>query len=70
MAVPVCKVEGTSSGEEAETNFFIVSKTFSKETFKQERDAILKYAEEFLIFLNVFQNYNMCQKSRELNCHL
>ena len=30
----------------------IVSKTFSKETFKQERDTILKYAEEFLIFLN------------------
>lgn len=30
----------------------IVSKTVYKETFKQERDAILKYAEEFLIFLN------------------
>lgn len=30
----------------------IVSKTVSKETFKQERDIILKYAEEFLIFLN------------------
>lgn len=30
----------------------IVSRTFSKETFKQERDTILKYAEEFLIFLN------------------
>lgn len=30
----------------------IISRTFSKETFKQERDAILKYAEEFLIFLN------------------
>ena len=30
----------------------IVSKTVSKETFKQERDTILKYAEEFLIFLN------------------
>ena len=26
VAVPVCKVEGTSSGVEAETNFFIVSK--------------------------------------------
>ncbi len=30
----------------------IISRTFSKETFKQERDTILKYAEEFLIFLN------------------
>lgn len=30
----------------------IVSKTVYKETFKQERDTILKYAEEFLIFLN------------------
>lgn len=30
----------------------IVARTFSKETFKQERDTILKYAEEFLIFLN------------------
>ena len=30
----------------------VTLKTKSKEAFKRERDMILKYAEEFLIFLN------------------